>query len=77
MEQLIQTIIGLADGLIFALVALGHTLVYGIIEPINFADGACLRSSVCSTTFCACRAEWHAHLRYLLEDTVSSSSSSR
>ena len=40
MEQLVQTlIIGLADGLIFALVALGYTLVYGIIELINFAHG--------------------------------------
>src|SRR3954449_13152194 len=40
MDQLIQTvIIGLAEGLIFALVALGYTLVYGIIELINFAHG--------------------------------------
>jgi branched-chain amino acid transport system permease protein len=39
-EQIIQTlIIGLSDGLIFALVALGYTLVYGIIELINFAHG--------------------------------------
>ncbi len=40
MDQLIQVlIIGLANGLIFALVALGYTLVYGIIELINFAHG--------------------------------------
>jgi branched-chain amino acid transport system permease protein len=40
MEQLIQTfIIGLSNGRIFALVALGYTLVYGIIELINFAHG--------------------------------------
>jgi len=40
MEQVLQTIIiGLANGLIFALVALGYTLVYGIIELINFAHG--------------------------------------
>jgi branched-chain amino acid transport system permease protein len=40
MDELIQTlIIGLANGLIFALVALGYTLVYGIIELINFAHG--------------------------------------
>ena len=40
MDQLIQIlIIGLANGLIFALVALGYTLVYGIIELINFAHG--------------------------------------
>src|SRR6476646_10861767 len=40
MDQIIQTlIIGLFNGLIFALVALGYTLVYGIIELINFAHG--------------------------------------
>jgi branched-chain amino acid transport system permease protein len=40
MDQILQTIIiGLANGLIFALVALGYTLVYGIIELINFAHG--------------------------------------
>jgi branched-chain amino acid transport system permease protein len=39
-EQFFQTeIIGLSNGLIFALVALGYTLVYGIIELINFAHG--------------------------------------
>jgi len=32
-------VIGLSNGLIFALVALGYTLVYGIIELINFAHG--------------------------------------
>jgi branched-chain amino acid transport system permease protein len=40
MEQIVQTIIiGIANGMIFALVALGYTLVYGIIELINFAHG--------------------------------------
>jgi branched-chain amino acid transport system permease protein len=39
-DQIVQAlIIGLANGLIFALVALGYTLVYGIIELINFAHG--------------------------------------
>ncbi|HEY1420092.1 MAG TPA: branched-chain amino acid ABC transporter permease [Candidatus Dormibacteraeota bacterium] len=33
------TIFGLADGAMFALVALGYTMVYGIIELINFAHG--------------------------------------
>jgi len=33
------TVIGLSNGLIYALVALGYTLVYGIIELINFAHG--------------------------------------
>src|SRR4051794_26218595 len=30
---------GLSNGLIWALIALGYTLVYGIIELINFAHG--------------------------------------
>ena len=33
------TFIGVTNGSIFALVALGYTLVYGIIELINFAHG--------------------------------------
>jgi branched-chain amino acid transport system permease protein len=32
-------VIGVADGSIFALIALGYTMVYGIIELINFAHG--------------------------------------
>jgi len=32
-------IIGITDGAMFALVALGYTMVYGIIELINFAHG--------------------------------------
>jgi branched-chain amino acid transport system permease protein len=31
--------IGIADGSIYALIALGYTMVYGIIELINFAHG--------------------------------------
>jgi len=34
-----QLLIGLTNGVILALVALGYTLVYGIIELINFAHG--------------------------------------
>jgi branched-chain amino acid transport system permease protein len=32
-------VLGLADGAIWALIAIGYTLVYGIIELINFAHG--------------------------------------
>src|SRR5437868_5641612 len=32
-------LIGIANGSLIALVALGYTLVYGIIELINFAHG--------------------------------------
>jgi branched-chain amino acid transport system permease protein len=39
-ETIIQILlIGIANGAIIALVALGYTLVYGIIELINFAHG--------------------------------------
>jgi branched-chain amino acid transport system permease protein len=34
-----QTINGLTRGAVFALVAMGYTMVYGIIELINFAHG--------------------------------------
>jgi branched-chain amino acid transport system permease protein len=33
------TILGLTTGALFALIALGYTMVYGIIELINFAHG--------------------------------------
>jgi branched-chain amino acid transport system permease protein len=39
-EEVVQILlIGIANGAIIALVALGYTLVYGIIELINFAHG--------------------------------------
>jgi len=34
-----QLVIGLSNGMIIALIALGYTMVYGIIELINFAHG--------------------------------------
>src|SRR5437763_7500039 len=34
-----QTINGITRGAIFALIALGYTMVYGVIELINFAHG--------------------------------------
>src|SRR5918994_3317147 len=38
-QFLSQLVIGITNGAIIALVALGYTLVYGIIELINFAHG--------------------------------------
>jgi branched-chain amino acid transport system permease protein len=39
-EEVLQVLlIGVANGAIIALIALGYTLVYGIIELINFAHG--------------------------------------
>src|SRR5512147_3006387 len=38
--QLVQfLIIGISNGAIIAIIALGYTMVYGIIELINFAHG--------------------------------------
>ena len=34
-----ELIVGIATGAIYALIALGYTMVYGIIELINFAHG--------------------------------------
>ena len=34
-----QTINGLQTGSIYALIALGYTMVYGIVKLINFAHG--------------------------------------
>lgn len=34
-----QVIVGLSNGMIIALIALGYTMVYGIVELINFAHG--------------------------------------
>ena len=39
-QSLVQYLItGLANGSLFALIALGYTMVYGIVELINFAHG--------------------------------------
>jgi branched-chain amino acid transport system permease protein len=34
-----QVLIGLSNGMIIALIALGYTMVYGVLELINFAHG--------------------------------------
>lgn len=40
MDQIIQQLInGISLGSIYALIALGYTMVYGIINLINFAHG--------------------------------------
>ena len=40
MQELIQTIVsGLVTGCIYALIALGYTMVYGILKLLNFAHG--------------------------------------
>ena len=40
MQQFVQQLInGISLGSIYALVALGYTMIYGIIKLINFAHG--------------------------------------
>jgi branched-chain amino acid transport system permease protein len=40
MHELIQTIVnGLTTGMLYALIALGYTMVYGILKLLNFAHG--------------------------------------
>src|SRR3972149_6556924 len=40
LQELIQQLVnGLTIGMIYALIALGYTMVYGIIQLINFAHG--------------------------------------
>ena len=47
-----QLIIGLSNGMIIALIALGYTMVYGIIELINFAHGDLfMLGCFCALTF--------------------------
>jgi len=51
-EQFAQVAIsGLRNGLIYALIALGYTLVYGIIELINFAHGDLFMLSAVFSSF--------------------------
>lgn len=47
-----QLIIGLSNGMIIALIALGYTMVYGLIELINFAHGDLfMLGAFCALTF--------------------------
>lgn len=63
LEQFVQhCLIGLTNGSLFALIALGYTMVYGIIGLINFAHGdlfmlgAFLSLTLVSATFAAASA---------------------
>lgn len=44
-------VLGLRNGLLYALIALGYTLVYGIIELINFAHGDLFMLSAVFSSF--------------------------
>lgn len=53
MEFLQQLINGLALGSVYALLALGYTMVYGIIQLINFAHGEIYMIGAFSGFYCA------------------------
>ncbi|NJL57353.1 branched-chain amino acid ABC transporter permease, partial [bacterium] len=54
MEQFIRGLtFGLAQGSIYALIALGYTLVYGILLMINFAHGEVYMAGAFSAYFLA------------------------
>ena len=46
---------GLLTGAVYALVALGLTLIYGVLHIINFAHGALLTAAIASST-------WNGHI---------------
>ena len=60
--------IGLTNGAVYALVALGYTLVYGILELINFAHGDVfmLGGMVSATVLTAFHLQAHASVGSLL-----------
>src|ERR1700730_14710615 len=54
--------IGLTNGAVYALVALGYTLVYGILELINFAHGdVFMLGGMISATMIISVFNLHAH----------------
>jgi branched-chain amino acid transport system permease protein len=56
------TISGLAQGSIYALIALGYTLVYGILLMINFAHGEVFMAGAFTAVFFA---EWFDNVGFL------------
>ncbi|MBI4367370.1 MAG: branched-chain amino acid ABC transporter permease, partial [Deltaproteobacteria bacterium] len=54
METLAQQLInGLAWGSIYALIALGYTMVYGVLRMINFAHGEVFMAGAYTAYFVA------------------------
>ncbi len=60
-----ELVVGLTTGAIYALIALGYTMVYGIIELINFAHGDIfmIGTFVCITVFDQFGITTSTHLR--------------
>ena len=56
MKFLFQIINGLHIGSIYALVALGYSMVYGIVKLINFAHGDIIMVALMRRMCCWCSA---------------------
>src|SRR3954447_606142 len=71
MEQLIQQIVnGISLGSIYALIALGYTMVYGIIRLINFAHGDVFMVGAFVGYFGFAKWHWHWALATLFAMVV-------
>src|SRR5205814_2136856 len=59
-QILVQTVNGIVSGMILALVASGLTLIFGIMDVVNFAHGelVMLGAFVCATTLTCTRSLW-------------------
>ena len=55
MEWIQQLVNGISLGSIYALIALGYTMVYGIIKLINFAHGDVFMVGCVYRVLCHCR----------------------
>jgi branched-chain amino acid transport system permease protein len=63
LEQWLSFVIdGLVQGSVYALIALGYTLVYGILRMINFAHGEIFMSGAFTTYFLAVWMDGHGWL---------------
>lgn len=56
-------VFGVAQGAIYALIALGYTMVYGVLRMINFAHGEVFMSGAMTTFFLADYLNRHGWLR--------------
>ena len=69
-------LIGLTNGAIYGVVALGYTLVYGILQLINFAHGDVFALSGSSRARSSCRCSGSTPTRACRSSSVGSSSRS-
>lgn len=60
--KLLQTLMdGLSVGSLYALIALGYTMVYGVLQFINFAHGDIVMIGAWSAVWLCVHADWAGH----------------